>query len=136
MGQPVTMRDGNVKPTSFITLSFVLSLHSLAFNLICLVNIYQRPNYCTSFIHDHYLFQDHMMKAKYISRHLNYTSNAVIHFLRTNILHIPSNLLFHSHYRKWWRSFSALTSHLRQLTCEESGSHRPLVASICSCTYA
>ncbi|KAK3008087.1 hypothetical protein RJ639_013614 [Escallonia herrerae] len=68
---PVTIADGSnytikgsgtVKPTSSITLSFVLSLSSLAFNLMSVNRLTKDLNCCISFFPDHCLFQDLMTK--------------------------------------------------------------------------
>ncbi|KAL6313651.1 hypothetical protein AAG906_010069 [Vitis piasezkii] len=68
---PVTIADGStsnvvgsgtVKPTSSITLSFVLSLPKLAFNLISVSKLTKDLNCCISFFPDHCLFQDLMTK--------------------------------------------------------------------------
>ncbi|KAK3034070.1 hypothetical protein RJ639_034295 [Escallonia herrerae] len=68
---PVTIADGSnytikgsgtVEPTSSITLSFVLSLPSLAFNLMSVSRLTKDLNCCISFFPDHCLFQDLMTK--------------------------------------------------------------------------
>ena len=68
---PVTIADGStsnvvgsriVKPTSSITLSSVLSLPKLAFNLISVSKLTKDLNCCISFFPDHCLFQDLMTK--------------------------------------------------------------------------
>ncbi|KAK3027217.1 hypothetical protein RJ639_040806 [Escallonia herrerae] len=68
---PVTIADGSnytikesgtVKPTSSITLSSVLSLPSLAFNLMSVSRLTKDLNCCISFFPDHCLFQDLMTK--------------------------------------------------------------------------
>nr|XP_009764627.1 PREDICTED: uncharacterized protein LOC104216300 [Nicotiana sylvestris] len=64
---PVTVADGStyssvgsgiVKPTSSITLSSVLSLPNLAFNLIFVSKITKDLNCCVAFFPDHCLFLD------------------------------------------------------------------------------
>ena len=68
---PVTIADGTthhvdgsgtVKPTSSITLSSVLSLPSLTFNLISVSKLTRDLNCCILFFPDHCLFQDLMTK--------------------------------------------------------------------------
>ena len=68
---PVTIADGStsnvvgsgtVKPTSSITLSSVLSLPKLAFNLIYVSKLTKDLNCCISFFPNHCLFQDLMTK--------------------------------------------------------------------------
>ncbi|KAK3025978.1 hypothetical protein RJ639_040952 [Escallonia herrerae] len=68
---PVTIADGSnytikgsgtVKPTSSITLSSVLSLPSLAFNLMSVSRLTKDLNCCISFFPDYCLFQDLMTK--------------------------------------------------------------------------
>jgi hypothetical protein len=68
---PVTIADGShytikgsgtVKPTSSITLSSVLGLPSLAFNLMSVSHLTKDLNCWISFFPDHCLLQDLMMK--------------------------------------------------------------------------
>ena len=68
---PVTIADGStsnvvgsgtVKPTSSITLSSILSLPKLAFNLISISKLTKDLNCCISFFPGHCLFQDLMTK--------------------------------------------------------------------------
>ena len=68
---PVTVADGStyetkgsgtVKPTSSITLSSVLNLPNLAFNLISISKLTKNLNCSVSFFLDHCVFQDLMTK--------------------------------------------------------------------------
>ncbi|KAK3015718.1 hypothetical protein RJ639_005918 [Escallonia herrerae] len=77
---PVTITDGSnytikgsgtVKPTSSITLPFVLSLPSLAFNLMSVSRLTKDLNCCISFFPDHCLFQDLMTKQTIGRRHVS-----------------------------------------------------------------
>jgi hypothetical protein len=77
---PVTIADGShytikgsrtVKLTSSITLSSVLSLSSLAFNLMSVSRLTKDLNCCISFFPDHCLLQDLMTKQTIGKEHVD-----------------------------------------------------------------
>jgi len=53
---------GTIRPTSFITLSPIVSLPQLACNMICMCKLTKGLNNCVSFFLGHCLLQDLMMK--------------------------------------------------------------------------
>ena len=68
---PVTLADGStsrvigsgtINPTPSLTLSSVLNLPQLSFNLISVSKLTKSLNCCASFFPDYYLFQDLMTK--------------------------------------------------------------------------
>ncbi|RVW41005.1 Retrovirus-related Pol polyprotein from transposon TNT 1-94 [Vitis vinifera] len=77
---PVTVADGStyeikgsgtVKPTSSITLSSVLNLPNLAFNLISVSKLTKNLNCSVSFFPDHCVFQDLMTKRTFGKGHVS-----------------------------------------------------------------
>ena len=77
---PVTVADGStyeikgsgtVKPTSSITLSYVLNLPNLAFNLIYVTKLTKNLNCSVSFFPDHCVFQDLMTKRAFGKEHVS-----------------------------------------------------------------
>ena len=77
---PVTVADGSiykikgsetVKPTSSITLSYVLSLSNLTFNLISVSKLTKNLNCSVSFFPDHCVFQDLMTKRIFGKGHVS-----------------------------------------------------------------
>lgn len=63
--------SGHVKPTSSITLSSVLSIPKLAFNLISVSKITKSLNCCASFFPDHCVFQDLLTKKIFGKGHVS-----------------------------------------------------------------
>ncbi|KAL6311472.1 hypothetical protein AAG906_012053 [Vitis piasezkii] len=77
---PVTIADGStyeikgsgtVKPTSSITLSSMLNLPNLAFNLISVSKLTKNLNCSVSFFSDHCVFQDLMTKRTFGKGHVS-----------------------------------------------------------------
>ncbi|RVW21587.1 ATP synthase subunit beta, chloroplastic [Vitis vinifera] len=77
---PITVADGStyeikgsgtVKPASSITLSYVLNLPNLAFNLIYVSKLTKNLNCSVSFFPDHCVFQDLMTKRAFSKEHVS-----------------------------------------------------------------